>query len=713
MVNNKVFNICKLGFYSYVNRNFGQSLLDATCKKAIENRSMVVMDLETSGLSPILDSIRLIAFTVDGTHAIVFNPDETDTYWFQTLLKSNKISNHNIGFDYSFIKKRYDIDFEIEYDTYIMHALAFTGIGHYVGGSSLQNLSEKYLGIKLSKELRKTFITDDWDTPENIQYAAEDVLSTWALIPIVTTFLKHSEMYSLWETIERPFIKVLCDMKLDGVNFDKEAALVLRDKLFLELEDLLKKIDDATKYEDDVTTKCKECRGRGVLPKRLGGAQCTECNGVGTITRRETIHINPGSSKQLINFFARNNVEVPMLERKDGTTSASVGVIARRRINHPVIQLLDEYAKINKKLTGFLIPLTTSTAVDKENGVFNHITNCIHTNYTQVATDTGRLSSTGPNLQNIPREAEFRHLFIPPPGEVFVTSDMAQYEVRVLAELSGDVVLRKLFLDREREVQELEYELEQVREVLYTPELGVKYPKLHELYRKMSKFDFHGNTAISIFKLDPETIDYESTEWKTLRSRAKTISFAIPYGSGARGIASAAQIPVKEAEKNLRAYFDTYKSVEAWLKLMRDSVRFPDTSGLSKKLGLDMPLVWSSTIGGRRRYYLFPVTQDEEEKKKLLGDIGRKACNQPIQGVNADVIKQAANTLRDLWNTPKFKGTVLRLSVHDEIVSSCPKHLAKDVARAQIKAMKSASEKYLKTIPTEVSTVITPHWEKG
>lgn len=137
-------------------------------------------------------------------------------------------------------------------------------------------------------------------------------------------------------------------------------------------------------------------------------------------------------------------------------------------------------------------------------------------------------SGRNPNLQQCPGDPEFRAVFIAPEGQDLITCDLSQFELRVIAELSEDEELTRLFIEREKVVSELERQLEYIDELYYTPEIGKKHPDIASLKKKLESLDMHSQTAITLFKLNPEDINFESDDWKKTRGLAKCLSFGIP-----------------------------------------------------------------------------------------------------------------------------------------------------------------------------------------
>jgi len=749
------FGITELGTYSLIDSS---QELARICRETIRDRSLVSFDIETTGTNPLMDSILMISFARCPSHAYVFIPGEINIAPFLDVLVTCDIMNHYIKFDYEFMKAKYGIDTNIYWDTQVTHSIAISGMGMDLGGNGLGNLIKRYFGITLNKALRKNFGHDGEFTDEDIRYSAMDSLAVQRLYPVTRKMLKDSECEPVWETIEKPLIKVISNMELDGINVDFDSILALRDKYQEKVNELEKEIADLTRHKTTVKSRCvcssrprgtvlcdvcsgkkkvicpvcngkrksscENCGGTGrlICPKcnGVGRVTCEICKGEGYVENEVMVSVNPGSPAQVIEYLRNEGIKIPMKERKSGESSESVDEKNLEKIHHPLAKLLIEYRGYAKALSAYLIPWSTPCDVDPE-GRYNMTTKCIHAEITQSDTSTGRTTMKQPNLQAVPRELEFRHLFKAPEGYKMITCDFSQIELRVIAEISGDQAMREIFVKRAKIYDELNAKLAEIGELYYTPEIGEMRPDIKELHTLMERDnDIHSQTAILIFKLDPAKIDWDSHEWKNKRASSKCVSFGIPYGSGARTVAmrSDGAMTEKEAEKTIENYFATFPKVKRYIEDSKRNYVRNTCDELAEDIGVEKGRVcWSASPGGRRRFYLLPprtnTYEGEVESRKIHASIQRKAINQPIQGCSADITKLAMVTLANTFSEPRWENKVkLRLMVHDELVTSCPAEWAKEVAAIQMKVMTDTSARYLKSVPSEVSCVISDCWEK-
>jgi len=319
-------------------------------------------------------------------------------------------------------------------------------------------------------------------------------------------------------------------------------------------------------------------------------------------------------------------------------------------------------------------------------------------------------SSREPNLQNIPSKQVYRDLFQVGEDQRIVDGDLSQYEVRVIAEESMDENLIELFSSRDRELQKLEALLDNIDEVVYTDELGAKYPEIKEANEKVSKFDVHALIACKVNKLDPQTTDLTSDDFKAKRKKNKAVTFGIPYGATAMTISQSVEISFEEAQETMDMYFNTFPKVKDFISRAHESSITPVKNKLGALLGYPTLLLGrTSTMAGTHRYYILPQTVDDMTKRQQIKEIHRQASNQPIQGLNARVIKAAKIYLHELLK--EIPGAQIRLSIHDEILTTCNAGDEKKVARALKAAFHKASGKYLKVVPTEVGIGISQVWQ--
>lgn len=280
-----------------------------------------------------------------------------------------------------------------------------------------------------------------------------------------------------------------------------------------------------------------------------------------------------------------------------------------------------------------------------------------HPSYSQIGADTGRASCSSPNWQQIPSHgpgAKVRDCVVAAPGHKVLTCDLPNIELRILADMSGDPTMLKMFAD---------------------------------------DVDMHSFTARKMFGLAEEANPKESKFNSSFSHRdvAKTINFGIPYGMSHFTLAARLDIDVEQAEELFNKHKQTYKRASSWLQASAEK---------SAKCG------YSLTIAGRKRFFMV-ITEGGDTR--LINSIKRQAKNAPIQGSNADITKYAMALL--FRNLPE--GCHIIASVHDELVIEAPAAIAKEVAGIVATCMRAACTRYLKRVKIPFLTVtISDHWQK-
>ncbi|WP_461834515.1 DNA polymerase I [Desulfothermus sp.] len=410
--------------------------------------------------------------------------------------------------------------------------------------------------------------------------------------------LKESGLFDLYEEIERPLVPILISMEKNGVKIDKQKFMDFLNEVQTELEKLTKKIYLYAKEE-----------------------------------------FNIRSSKQLAHILFKKMGLKPGKKTPKGDFSTASEVLESIKNQHPIIEDILKYRKLEKLRSTYLIPLPD--LADKNSR--------IHTTFNQLATATGRLSSSNPNLQNIPIKGEFgpkmRSCFIPENGNVMISADYSQIELRVLAHLSKDPYLVNAFLNN---------------------------------------MDIHASTAAALFDKSPEQVTRDE------RRRAKTINFGLIYGMGPKKLSNELGISITEAKKFIEKYFSKLTGVK----------RFFEQVEIEAEKNL-----YVTTLCGRKRH----LPNINSRNNNLVSQAKRIAINTKIQGSAADIIKLAmikiANN-KDLKNM----GAKLLLQIHDELLFECPKNHGQDAATIIKEIMSSVWELQ---VPLVVDIGIGENWAEA
>lgn len=474
--------------------------------------------------------------------------------------KRDKVGQ-NIKYD-STVMRRHGVTLQgIRFDTMIASYL----VNPLKLNHNLDDIAFEYLGVKkitirslLERDGKKHLKSMDEVGLEKItEYASEDADCVFRLTPILKAKLEEHGLTELFETMELPLSEVLGHMERNGVKIDLKFLARLSEKMLKDLERLTREI-----YHE----------------------------------AGEEFNIN--STKQLAEILFVK-MKLPVVKRTKTGYSTDVNVLEKLAETSKLAKLLLEYREKAK---------LKSTYFDALPEMVNPETGLIHTSYHQTTTATGRLSSSEPNLQNIPIKTqtgrEIRKAFIPrAKNRKILSADYSQIELRVLAHLSEDENLIRAFLDDR---------------------------------------DIHAFTATLLYGVSESEVTWE------MRNVAKTINFSVIYGKTAFGLSGDLGISVSEADDFIEAYFGRYPRVRDYLETQKEKAR---SQG------------YLTTLFGRRSY--FPEIQSKNAQ--LRGFAERAAINAPIQGSAADLIKLAMIAIDRQLGTQSFESLMV-MQVHDELV---------------------------------------------
>ncbi len=425
-----------------------------------------------------------------------------------------------------------------------------------------------------------------------------DVPSVWyifRLVPEIIEGLEATEQADLLYNIEMPLSAVLCDMELSGVKIDCEGIRNYGDELSASIAMLENMIYAASGYQFNINS-----------PKQLGDVLFEKL-------------MLPGGKKTKTGY------------------STNAEVLEKLRKYHPIIDDVLEYRQLTKLKGTYVDGLLRGADGD----------GLVHTTFKQTGTATGRLSSTDPNLQNIPIRTEagrqFRKYFVPSQSEnVLIDADYSQIELRVFAHISGDEHMIASFVAGE---------------------------------------DIHTSTSCRVFGVEPHEVTIE------MRKRAKAINFGLLYGMGEFSLSDDLKIPIAKAKEYIKSYLDSYPQIERYLE---DIVREAKENG------------YVTTMFNRRRN--IPELSAQNKNIKNFGE--RVAMNSPIQGSSADIIKIAMINV-DKRLKESGTGAKLILQVHDELLVECPSEHAETVLAILRHEMENAAKM---AVPLDVEAKIGKTW---
>ncbi len=586
----------------------------------------IAIDLETEGLNPYADAISGIALASTPHEAyylpLLYPPpphSQNETSLADLSIDSEDVRRalanfikehpectwilHNAKFDLAFLRQSWNLSFPAKiFDTMI----GFWMILPIENNFSLDTIALRYLGYEMRPYKH---LTDADGTPplsfssvplqQALDYAAEDADITLRLYTQITGLLTQYKLGEIFYDIEMPLTKLLCLVELEGICLNKEKLTALSTRFGHDLEVLKTEIYSHAGYE-----------------------------------------FNINSTKQLQTLLFET-LGLPSHKKTKTGYSTDVSVLTFLANLHPIPQLILAHRHLSK---------LKSTYTDTLPGQINPITKRLHTSFQQTGTETGRISSINPNLQNIPiKDKEgilIREAFFAPKNRVFVSADYSQIELAVLAHLSKD-------------------------------------PQLLEAFK--NNLDIHIRTASLLFGID------ETTVTAGQRRIAKSINFGIMYGMSAFRLSNEVGIPRAEAQDFITRYFEQFVGVRGFIdKTIKDV----------------QDLGYSRTIIGRRR----PILHINSENKVLRSTAERIAVNTTIQGSAADIMKLAmlslSNRLKELQKKENLHVQII-LQIHDELVLECPDHVSDQVADLLTTTMTAA---YDLAIPLRVHCSTAHTW---
>ncbi len=553
-------------------------------------KQILCLDTETTSINPIDAELVGLSFSVEeGKAFYVAIPAERKkaeriVNIFKPLYESTKILK--IGQNI-----KYDMEVLLNYGVRLAAPMFDTMLAHYVlqpeQKHNMDILAETLLNYqtihideligpkgKSQKNMRDISPADICD------YAAEDADITLRLYNVLKPRLKEADVEDLFYNIEMPLVPVLAEMEMNGVLLDTN-ALAETSKVFT---------DRMTQIEKNIY--------------ELAGHQ-----------------FNIASPKQVgeVLFGEMKIVDKPK-KTKTGQYVTSEEVLQQLRSKAPIVDHILEHRGL-KKLLG--------TYVDALPKLINPHTGHIHTSFNQAVTATGRLSSSDPNLQNIPVRGEdgkeIRKCFIPEPGCLFFSADYSQIELRVMAHLSGDKNMIEAFREG---------------------------------------YDIHAATAARIYKEDINNVTRDQ------RTKAKRANFGIIYGITVFGLAERLEISRDEAKQLIDGYFETFPQVHDYMEKAKQ---------LAREHG------YAETFFHRRRY-LPDITSHNATVRNFAE---RNAINAPIQGSAADIIKIAMIRIYERFRREGIKSKMI-LQVHDELNFSVPPEEKEQVEKIVLEEMQNA-----------------------
>ena len=530
-------------------------------------KQILCLDTETTSINPINAELVGLSFSVEeGKAFYVAVPAEREkaeriVNIFKPLYESTEILK--IGQNI-----KYDMEVLMNYGVRLAAPMFDTMLAHYVLqpeqkhnmdilAETLLNYQTIHIDELIGPKGKSQKNMRDLSPADICDYAAEDADITLRLYNVLKPRLKEADVEDLFYNIEMPLVPVLAEMEMNGVLLDTNALAETSKVLTERMKQIEKEIYDLAGHEFNIAS-----------PKQVGEV-----------------------------LFGEMKIVDKPKKTKTGQFVTSEEVLLQLRSKAPIVDHILEHRGL-KKLLG--------TYVDALPKLINPHTGHIHTSFNQAVTATGRLSSSDPNLQNIPVRGEegkeIRKCFIPEPGCLFFSADYSQIELRVMAHLSGDKNMIEAFREG---------------------------------------YDIHAATAARIYKEDINDVTRDQ------RTKAKRANFGIIYGITVFGLAERLEISRDEAKQLIDGYFETFPQVHAYMEKAKE---------LAREHG------YAETFFHRRRY-LPDITSHNATVRNFAE---RNAINAPIQGSAADIIKIAMVRIFERFRREEIKSKMI-LQVHDEL----------------------------------------------
>ncbi len=556
----------------------------------ILSQKEVCFDTETTGTDPMNADIVGMSFSFAENEAYYVplskNRDEAQTTLnkFKPFFENEEICKvgQNMKYD-MLVLMNYGIKVKGKmFDTMVAHYVIQPELRHNMDymASTLLNYTTIHIEEIIGAKGKNQKNMRDLSPNDVYEYACEDADVTLKLKHILADKLKEKECEDLFYNIEMPLVPVLTKMEYDGVCLDTESLKESAKRFTEELINIEKEITELAGQEFNISS-----------PKQVGE----------------------------ILFDKMKIVEKPK-KTKTGQYVTSEEVLQSLKGKHKIVERILDYRGLKKLL---------STYIEALPELINPRTGKIHTSFNQTVTVTGRLSSSNPNLQNIPirddNGKEIRKAFIPEEGCQFFSADYSQIELRIMAHLSGDANMIESFNEG---------------------------------------LDIHAATAAKIYKKDVSEVT------KTERSKSKTANFGIIYGISVFGLAERMMVPRAEAKELIDGYFATFPSVKEYM---------------NKSIEVAREKMYTETIF-KRRCYLPDINSGNSV---VRGYAERNAINAPIQGSAADIVKVAMINIYNRFEREGIRSKMI-LQVHDELNFSVYPDEKEKVEQIVIEEMENA-----------------------
>ena len=529
----------------------------------------ICFDSETTAIDPVEADLVGLSFAYrTGEAFYVPVPEDRDEAQavvdqFKPVFENPAIEKigQNLKYDLLMLKK-YGVEVQGKlFDTMIAHYLIEPEMRHNMDMMAMTYLNYQPVEIEalIGKKGKGQLTMRDVDIQKVVDYAGEDADITLQLKEAFAPRLEKDSLFKLFDQVEMPLVQVLTDLELEGITIDTNALAELSATLDIDMKQVQQEIFEIAGESFNIGS-----------PKQLGEV-----------------------------LFDKLKLDKNAKKTKTGQYATGEEILSKLEAEHEIARKILDYRELIK---------LKNTYVDALPLLISKRTGRIHTSFNQAVASTGRLSSTNPNLQNIPirtpRGQEIRKAFVPRgPEFVIMSADYSQIELRIMAAFSGDQTMLDAF---------------------------------------NSGVDIHTQTASKVFHVGLDEVTGE------MRRKAKTINFGIIYGISSFGLAARLKIPRKEAGQIIEEYFAGFPAVKAYIDQCIEKAR---------------SFGYAETILGRRRYLRDINSRNQTDR--MFAE--RNAVNAPIQGSAADMLKIAMIRIHEFMRAERLKSKMI-LTVHDELV---------------------------------------------
>jgi DNA polymerase I len=543
--------------------------LRASLATYLNEQTSVCFDSETTAIDPVEADLVGLSFAYRKGEAfyVPVPPDRTDAQMvvdqFKPFFENEAIEKvgQNLKYDLLMLKKYGVVVHGPLFDTMLAHYLIEPEQRH-----NMDVMAEVYLNYVpipieslIGKKGKGQLTMREVDVQQVVDYAAEDADVTLQLRNTFEPMLNKDNLHKLFDQVEMPLVRVLADLELEGITLDTNALRDLSATLDIDVKQVQQEIFEIAGSEFNIGS-----------PKQLGEV-----------------------------LFDKLKLDKNAKKTRTGQYATGEEILSQLEAGNPIISKILDYRELIK---------LKNTYVDALPLLISPRTGRVHTSFNQAVAATGRLSSTNPNLQNIPirtpRGQEIRKAFVPRSAEFLIMSaDYSQIELRIMAAFSGDQTMLDAFNN------------------------GI---------------DIHTQTASKVFHVPISEVTGE------MRRKAKTINFGIIYGISSFGLSQRLKIPRKEASQIIEEYFQEFPAVKAYMD-----------QSIEKARGFG----YAETILGRRRYLRDINSRNITDR--MFAE--RNAINAPIQGSAADMLKIAMINIHEFLTKEQLQSKMI-LTVHDELV---------------------------------------------